>query len=290
VQLFGQPEVNLGEVDEHGHEGRRSRMAFFSLRNSRQMRGRWRTTSVRPITAISSERTTHSRPASAMRSPPMPKKLRRLPGRGEPLFERGDQQRAVVLAAGLACRDEDRGGHCKYVLCYSALSRHWRQWELAQSHRMFPKRLCRISRHPRIVQGTLIAPGSVPFHLKATITAGSDPSSVATVEMDWDAPTRWRRTIDSREFSQTLIVNGDKVFEANTGNYFPLGLRTLVTAMVDPKPLLDAYRPGDLLQTKANGASDESGRTCYDADRKICGKSRLWLAGVCGRGGALRGF
>jgi hypothetical protein len=136
-----------------------------------------------------------------------------------------------------------------------------------------------------IVQGTLIAPGSVPFHLKATITAGNDSSPMATVEMDWDAPNRWRRTIDSREFSQTLIVNGDKVFEANSENYLPLGLQTLVTAMVDPKPLLDAYRPGDLLQTKANGASDESGRTCYDGTRKICGMGSFGLREFVGAAG-----
>ena len=74
VQLFGQPEVNLGKIDEYGYVGRRARMDRLSLRNSRQMRGRWRTTSVRPMTAISSERTMHSRPAVAMRSPPMPKK------------------------------------------------------------------------------------------------------------------------------------------------------------------------------------------------------------------------
>jgi hypothetical protein len=142
-----------------------------------------------------------------------------------------------------------------------------------------------IQQNPKIVQGTLIAPGSVPFHLKATITAGNDPSPMATVEMDWDAPDRWQRTIDSREFSQTLIVNGDKVFEANTGSYFPLGLQTLVTAMIDPKPLLDAYRPGDMLQTKANGASDESGRTCYDTDRKICGMGAFGLHESVGAAG-----
>jgi hypothetical protein len=148
-----------------------------------------------------------------------------------------------------------------------------------------PEEIVQNQQTPRIVQGTLIAPGSVPFHLKATITAGNDPSPMATIEMDWDAPNRWRRTIDSQEFSQTLIVNGGKVFEANTGNYFPLGLRTLVTAMVDPKPLLDAYKPGDLLQTKANGASDESGRTCYDAERKICGKSPFGLRESVGAAG-----
>ena len=136
-----------------------------------------------------------------------------------------------------------------------------------------------------IVQGTLIAPGSVPFHLKATITAGNDSSAMATVEVDWETPDRWRRTIDSREFSQTLIVNGNKVFEANSGDYFPLGLQTLVTTLVDPKPLIDAYKPGDLLLTKANGASDESGRMCYDAARKICGTNSLGLREFVGAAG-----
>jgi hypothetical protein len=148
-----------------------------------------------------------------------------------------------------------------------------------------PEEIVQNPQIPMIVQGTLIAPGSAPFHLKATITAGNETSPMATVEMDWEAPNRWRRTIDSREFSQTLIVNGDKVFEANSENYFPLGLQTLVTAMVDPKPLLDAYRPGDLLQTKANGASDESGRTCYDTAHKICGKGSYGLREFVGAAG-----
>jgi hypothetical protein len=119
------------------------------------------------------------------------------------------------------------------------------------------------SSRPIVVQGTLIAPGSTPFHLKAVITEGGDPAPIARVEMFWVAPDKWRRVIQSDVFGQTLVVNGDKVFEQDADDYFPLGLQTLLTAMVDPKPVLDAFRPGDMVHTKANGASSESGAISF---------------------------
>ena len=128
---------------------------------------------------------------------------------------------------------------------------------------------------PIVVQATLIAPGSIPFHLKATITEKGDPNSKTLVEIYWMDEKKWRRTIQSEDFSQTLIVNGDKVSEENSEGYFPVGLQTLVTAMVDPKPILDAWRPGDVVLTKANGASRESGEVCYG--RGICAGSGYGL-------------
>jgi hypothetical protein len=110
------------------------------------------------------------------------------------------------------------------------------------------------------VQGTLTEPGATPFYLQATITKRGDPSEHIEVEMSWISPTKWRRTIHSAEFSQTVIVNGDKVFEEDSDDYFPLGVHTLVTAMVDPVPVVGAIRMGDQVMTKANGASDESGK------------------------------
>jgi hypothetical protein len=120
-----------------------------------------------------------------------------------------------------------------------------------------------LSQSVKIEQGTLIAPGSEPFHLKAAITDDHDDAPLAYVEIFWVSPDKWRRTIKSQEFSQTLIVNGGKVFEQHSDNYFPFRLKVLVTAMVDPKPVLDAHRPDDILETKANGAANESGRSCY---------------------------
>jgi hypothetical protein len=119
---------------------------------------------------------------------------------------------------------------------------------------------------PKIAQGTLIAPGGAPFHLRAKISDGMD----ATIEMYWVGPEKWRRRIVSDGFAQTLIVNNGQTFEQDSDNFFPVELHTLATAMVDPTPLLGEYKQGGILLTKANGASTESGTTCFDPSHKKC--------------------
>jgi hypothetical protein len=84
----------------------------------------------------------------------------------------------------------------------------------------------------------LTLPGSKPFHLKAEIVETSDPASSyqAKIEEYWITPEKWRRTIESPTFSQTMVVNGDKLLEKDTGDYFPWWLDDLITAMFDPLP------------------------------------------------------
>jgi len=113
-----------------------------------------------------------------------------------------------------------------------------------------------------LVQGKLTEPDATPFHLQAVVTENVDPNVHVDVEMFWVAPDKWRRTIKSDEFSQTLIVNGEKTFEQDSDDYFPLGIRVLATALVDPTDVVNALRPGDLVRTKANGKADESGKRC----------------------------
>jgi hypothetical protein len=129
---------------------------------------------------------------------------------------------------------------------------------------------------PVIVQATLTAAGSPAFHLKAVVTEQGDPGPKSEIEIFWKAPDEWRRMIKSPgDFSQTLIVSGNKVFEQDSGDYFPLWLRTVATVIVDPKPVLDAFRPGDIVLTKANGASDESGKACFPNRPKCASTGRL---------------
>lgn len=141
------------------------------------------------------------------------------------------------------------------------------------------------STKPGVVQATLTAPGSRPFHLKANITERGDPTSQTDVEIFWTAPDKWRRIIKSQtEFSQTLIVNGDQVFEQDSEDYFPLWSQTLVTAMVDPGAVLDAWRLGDRAVTKENGGANESGTTC-SPDKKMCFATRFGLLESVGAAG-----
>lgn len=130
---------------------------------------------------------------------------------------------------------------------------------------------------PILVQPVLTDANSAPFQLKATITEGSERDPVGHVEMIWLAPDKWRRTIEAQDFSQTLIVNGEKVYEKDSDDYFPASLHALVQAMVDPRPVLNAHRPQDILLTKANGLSEESGRVCFNANSKICAFGKFGL-------------
>jgi Gram-negative bacterial TonB protein C-terminal len=125
-----------------------------------------------------------------------------------------------------------------------------------------------------VVQGNLTAPGSTPFHLKAEITDRKEPQLDATVEMFWIDSTHWRREIHSDEFSQKIILNGEKFFEQDTPEYFPLGLQSIVAAMFEPEKILARTGPADEVRTKANGLASGSGVTCFDTTRRVCG-SRL---------------
>jgi hypothetical protein len=89
-----------------------------------------------------------------------------------------------------------------------------------------------------VQQSKLTLPGSQPFHLKAEIVEPADPASSfrAKIEEYWVSPEKWRRTIESPAFSQTIVVNGDRVLENDTGDYFPWWLDGLVIATFDPLP------------------------------------------------------
>ena len=84
-------------------------------------------------------------------------------------------------------------------------------------------------------------PGSRPFVLKAKVLEVTNPSNEqykAEIEEQWVAPDKWRRTVKTADFSQTLIVNGAKTSEQLTGDYYPNWLRTIVAATFEPGTIL----------------------------------------------------
>ncbi|MGO4213932.1 hypothetical protein AB4043_24325, partial [Terriglobus sp. YAF25] len=120
----------------------------------------------------------------------------------------------------------------------------------------------------RVVQPVLIAPGSKPFHLDAVVLDGQQ--TIGTIEWLWIDPTHYRRFIRSAEFSQDLIVNGDRTLEKNSGDYLPLKWNTFAMAVVDSSFITNTIRDGDRLETKANKLADASGIKCFDQARKMC--------------------
>jgi hypothetical protein len=90
-----------------------------------------------------------------------------------------------------------------------------------------------------VKQSQLTISGSSAFHLKASITNTANPGSdyTATIEESWLSPQSWRRTIESSQFSQVVVVDGDKVSETDHGDYYPFWLHDMVTAIFDPLPM-----------------------------------------------------
>jgi hypothetical protein len=118
-------------------------------------------------------------------------------------------------------------------------------------------------------QSQLTLPGSKPFHLQAVIRETSDLKSdyQARIEEYWMAPQKWKRVIESQEFSQTLIVNGEAVSEMDKGDYFPYWLKNLVTALLDPLPMMGALKQSNAQIPKPQGS--EHSTACTDLHARV---------------------
>lgn len=84
----------------------------------------------------------------------------------------------------------------------------------------------------------LVQPGAQSFHvlLKIAQTKGEVGAYAATVEETWLSNTRWRRTVSAENLVQTTVMNGSGLHYATSGDYFPLWLRSFVTALLTPVP------------------------------------------------------
>jgi len=128
-------------------------------------------------------------------------------------------------------------------------------------------------------QSLLTLPGSRPFHLQAIVRETNDPNSdhQAKIEEYWVSPTKWKRSVESQQFSQTLVVNGDAVSEQDRGDYFPYWLKNFVTALIDPLPMLSALKQSNGLIRKPQGS--EQSTTCADLHARV----DRWV--ICFEGG-----
>ena len=80
-----------------------------------------------------------------------------------------------------------------------------------------------------------------PFHAVVEIGTPGDEYS-GRVEVWWAAPEVYKLQISSPKFSQQKIVNGDKVWERDDGDYYPRWLENFVLAVLDPIPTEKNFR------------------------------------------------
>lgn len=106
-----------------------------------------------------------------------------------------------------------------------------------------------------IAQSQLTLPGGKPFHLRAIVSEVNEPNSdyQAQIEEYWVSATKWRRTIESPDFKQTLVVNGMDIFEKDTGDYFPVWLNHMLTALLNPVPMLTTLKENGVQIQRPHG-------------------------------------
>lgn len=105
------------------------------------------------------------------------------------------------------------------------------------------------------LRSALAQPGAAPFHLRAQISdqQNHDPQWDAEVEEWWSSPTRYKRVFHCARFSQTLIVNGLKIQETDSGPVFPELLRNLTVELTNPIPRIDELAALQLSVTPPDG-------------------------------------
>jgi hypothetical protein len=128
--------------------------------------------------------------------------------------------------------------------------------------------LAEVAEHA-IDQSKLTVPAGTPFHLKATIVETTNPRSEYKGEIEeyWACPDRWRRSVISPNFSQTLIVNGNDISEDDQGDYLPLWLDNLVTAIFDPLPMADQLKQLAAQMQRPSGSEHSS--VCSRLETKV---------------------
>ena len=110
-----------------------------------------------------------------------------------------------------------------------------------------------------------------PFHLKVHLFESTNPPSPyrAEIEEYWVSPQQWRRSIDTPEFKQTLIMNGDQITEQNTGDYYPLWLTSFITGIFDPVPNADQWNKLDAKISQITLPSGQHSDACARMKFKV---------------------
>lgn len=120
-------------------------------------------------------------------------------------------------------------------------------------------------------QSALTGPNAKPFHIRVHLFESTNPPSPyrADIEEYWVSPKQWRRSIASPEFKQTLIASGDQIGEQNTGDYYPLWLKSFITALFDPVPNADQWNKLDAKITQIALPTGQRSDACARMKFKI---------------------
>jgi hypothetical protein len=111
-----------------------------------------------------------------------------------------------------------------------------------------------------------------PFHIRIAIAQHdkSDSPYQATIEEWWASPQQWRREVSAKDgLKQTIVVADSNKTERDEGDYFPLWLRTFVTAAFDPVPNAAALSGLNLQIVQVTMPNGDKSDACARIESKI---------------------
>jgi hypothetical protein len=102
----------------------------------------------------------------------------------------------------------------------------------------------------RALKASSLTDGGLPFHAVVEIASEkAGPEYSGRVEVWWAGPDKYRTLVTSPKFTQEKVVNGERVFEKDTGDYYPRWLENFVLAVLDPIPVAKNFlgQPGAVM-------------------------------------------
>jgi len=111
-----------------------------------------------------------------------------------------------------------------------------------------------------------------PFHIRVIVSEPANPQSPyqGTIEEWWSSPTEWRREVTTKQgIRQTIIVADGKKSERDEGDYFPLWMRSFVTALFDPVPDATAWTASGLTIDQTIMPNGDKSYACARITSKI---------------------
>lgn len=117
-----------------------------------------------------------------------------------------------------------------------------------------------------------------PFHAVLDLDEEKgDPDYAGRIEVFWAGEKQYKLIVTSRDFDQTLIVNGDQAEEHDRGDFYPGWLNNFVTTLLNPMPRLH-----DLQGRNGTVAVRQNMHSCVNRNDKTNGiTDDLTWASVC---------
>ncbi|HEY9125649.1 MAG TPA: energy transducer TonB [Acidobacteriaceae bacterium] len=119
---------------------------------------------------------------------------------------------------------------------------------------------------------SLTGPKGQPFHVRVVVSEPENAQSPyqGTIEEWWRSADMWRRVVTDKDgMRQTIVMSHGMETERDEGDYFPLWLRSFVTALFDPVPGAAQLESSKVMIEQITLPNGDKSDACVNSGKKI---------------------